>query len=532
ACNGTATTTVNVNNNGGSFAYTYLLDGVLNTPPTSNVFTPVTCGPHTVTVNYQATNIPTPSNLLFEDFGIGANTTTPGIAAAYCFNPQAYPAGQPCGNAVTGFPASACGTWYLADNQYVVTSLLNPPNCLWAFPYRDHTSNGTNPNGRFLAIDIGSAAGPNGVLYSKTINNILPNQPVIVEVALANLTLAGINVANPSIILELVDGAGMVVASQNTGDILNTVNAWQLKSLTLNPGANTTLTLKIRSGSIRYDGNDIAIDDINVYQQPIACVKTVNFPIIIECGKAFFANVAPQRQKCPGVNDTELTINAVNFAATGFEYSINGGPWTTSLVSPVIIPNLAPGNYLIDVRYDSNPANLACRRTMDVSVLQAEYDPPVTYNLTPATCLTGATINVVPNRPPFKLQTYPGGVVIATSNSGVFTNVPPGSYVVIANPSCVQTSQVINVVAPTLPTLALSVAPPSDFCYLATSGSTLVVTASGGLAPYSFSINGGPYQASNTPTNSHTFANLAPATYTISVSDANGCKNLVPFTQT
>ncbi|WP_238407261.1 hypothetical protein, partial [Flavobacterium psychrophilum] len=49
ACNGTATTTVNVNNNGGSFAYTYLLDGVLNTPPTSNVFTPVNCGPHTVT---------------------------------------------------------------------------------------------------------------------------------------------------------------------------------------------------------------------------------------------------------------------------------------------------------------------------------------------------------------------------------------------------------------------------------------------------------------------------------------------------
>ncbi|QLJ55433.1 hypothetical protein HPC70_08615 [Flavobacterium psychrophilum] len=80
--------------------------------------------------------------------------------------------------------------------------------------------------------------------------------------------------------------------------------------------------------------------------------------------------------------------------------------------------------------------------------------------------------------------------------------------------------------------MALSVAPPSDFCYLATSGSTLVVTASGGLAPYSFSINGGPYQASNTPTNSHTFANLVLATYTISVLDANGCKNLVPFTQT
>ncbi|SNB31308.1 putative adhesin SprB [Flavobacterium psychrophilum] len=538
ACNGTATTTVNVNNNGGSFAYTYLLDGVLNTPPTSNVFTPVNCGAHTVTVNYQATNIPTPSNLLFEDFGIGANTTTPGIAAAYCFNPQAYPAGQPCGNAVTGFPASACGTWDLDDNQYVVTPLLNPNNCGW-FPYRDHTSNGTNPNGRFLAVNIGSAAGPNGVLYSKIINNILPNMPVIVDIYLANLLNVGSTGADPSFILELVDGSGTVVASQNTGIIDNTVNAWQLKSLTLNPGANTTLTLKIRSGSIIYGGNDAAIDDINVYQQPIACVKTVNFPINIECGKAFLATATAGYTNCPGGNDGSISITAYNFAATGFEYSIDGGPWTTSLVSPVTISNLTVGTYNVKVRYDSSPANASCSFPFVKIVQDFSLPIAVSVSVTPATCLTGATITAShtggSRSREYQLQTSPGGVIVTPyQDSGIFTNVPTGSYVVIVKDSrnCTGTSQVINVVAPTLPTLALSVAPPSDFCYLATSGSTLVVTASGGLAPYSFSINGGPYQASNTPTNSHTFANLAPATYTISVLDANGCKNLVPFTQT
>ncbi|HHT8814630.1 TPA: T9SS type B sorting domain-containing protein [Flavobacterium psychrophilum] len=271
----------------------------------------------------------------------------------------------------------------------------------------------------------------------------------------------------------------------------------------------------------------------------IPCVKTVNFPINIECGKAFSATATAGPPNCPGGNDGLIFIVAYNFAATGFEYSIDGGPWTTSLVSPVTISNLTVGTYNVKVRYDSNPANASCSFSFVKKVEDFSLPIAVSVSVTPATCLTGATITASRTGGgrgfEYQLQTSPGGVIVTPyQNNNIFTNVPTGSYVVIVKDSrnCTGTSQVINVVAPTLPTLALSVAPPSDFCYLATSGSTLVVTASGGLAPYSFSINGGPYQASNTPTNSHTFANLAPATYTISVSDANGCKNLVPFTQT
>ncbi|WP_034097116.1 hypothetical protein, partial [Flavobacterium psychrophilum] len=55
-----------------------------------------------------------------------------------------------------------------------------------------------------------------------------------------------------------------------------------------------------------------------------------------------------------------ISINAQNFAATGFEYSIDGGPWTTSLVSSVTISNLTVGTYNVKVRYDSSPANASC----------------------------------------------------------------------------------------------------------------------------------------------------------------------------
>ncbi|MFM9988377.1 T9SS type B sorting domain-containing protein [Flavobacterium sp.] len=527
ACNGNATSTVTVNNNGGSFSYTYLLDGVPNTPPTNNVFSPVTCGPHTVTVNYQATNIPTPSNLLFEDFGIGANTTTPGIAAAYCFNPQAYPAGQPCGNAVAGFPASACGTWFVNDNQYVVTSLLNPNNCAW-FPYRDHTSNGTNPKGRFLAVNIGSAAGPNGVLYSKTINNVLPNQPVIVDIYLANLLTVGNGGADPSFILELVNGSGTVIASQSTGIIDNTVNAWQLKSLTLNPGANTTLTFKIRSGSIIYSGNDAAIDDINVYQQPIACITTKNFPINIACNQAFTAQVTGSNNvSCNGGNNGTITISAQNFAATGFQYSTNGGAtWTTSLVSPVTISGLTATTYNIQIRYDSNPANTACSFPFTTIITQPAVLTPSVV-VTPATCLTGATITVsaVGGTPAYQyqLQTSPGAVIVtAYQASGTFTNVATGNYVVLVRDAnlCVSTSIPLSVVAATPPTATISAA--SNFCYSSPAGATIVVTAAGGVAPYAYNINGGAFQVSNT------FPNLTPGSYTIIVRDAFGCTVTLP----
>jgi gliding motility-associated-like protein len=527
ACNGNATSTVTVNNNGGSFSYTYLLDGVPNTPPTNNVFSPVTCGPHTVTVNYQATNIPTPSNLLFEDFGIGANTTTPGIAAAYCFNPQAYPAGQPCGNAVAGFPASACGTWFLNDNQYVVTPLLNPNNCAW-FPYRDHTSNGTNPKGRFLAVNIGSAAGPNGVLYSKTINNVLPNQPVIVDIYLANLLTVGNGGADPSFILELVDGSGTVIASQSTGIIDNTVNAWQLKSLTLNPGANTTLTFKIRSGSIIYGGNDAAIDDINVYQQPIACITTKNFPINIACNQAFTAQVTGSNNvSCNGGNNGTITISAQNFGAAGFQYSTNGGAtWTTSLVSPVTISGLTATTYNIQIRYDSNPANTACSFPFTTIITQPAVLTPSVI-VTPATCLTGATItaSAVGGTPAYQyqLQTSLGAVIVtAYQASGTFTNVATGNYVVLVRDAnlCVSTSIPVSVVAATPPTATISAA--SNFCYSSPAGATIVVTAAGGVAPYAYNINGGAFQVSNT------FPNLTPGSYTIIVRDAYGCTVTLP----
>ncbi|MFD2550708.1 T9SS type B sorting domain-containing protein [Bizionia sediminis] len=519
-CDGSGNATVTVNNNGGNFNYTYLLDGVENTNVPSNVFVNVPSGNHTVTVQYENITIPTYSNLLFEDFGEGRNTTTPGIAPAYCFHDQ------------TIFP-SLCPPFNnprLEDNQYAVTSAIIPNNPNW-HPYRDHTSNGTNPNGRFLAVNIGSAAGPNGILYSKPINNVLPNQDIIVDLYLANLLDVGVAGADPDFILELVDGSGTVIASQATGIIDNTVNAWQLRSVSLNPGSNTTLTFQIRSGSILYNGNDAAIDDINVYQVPIVCTTEVNFPIVIDSNQAFSAQVVSATDvSCFGSNDGQITLAAANFQLPyGFDYSIDGGTtWTNSTSSPVTISNLPSGTYNVNIRYDDTAS------TCSFSFIQTISEPNAllaTATLSsPATCLSGATItasasNGTPNYQ-YQLEDDLGNVIIAFQTNNTFSNVLPGNYVVVvqdANGCQDPIDSVISIASPSIP--VATIAATSDICFDAGTLASLEVLVTGGVAPYSYSINGGVFQAANT------FTNLTPGTYAIVVRDAYGCES-VAVTQT
>ena len=529
-CNGTATSTVTVNNNGGSFAYTYFLDGVANTNVPSNVFVNVPCGDHVVTVGYQNLNIPTFSNLLNEDFGVGGNTTTPGIASAYCFNSQPYAPGRPCGNggANATLPGSSCPnpSRTLEDNQYVVTSAINPNNCSW-FPYRDHTSNGANPNGRFLAVNIGSAAGPFGILYSQPIANVLPNQPIIVELWLANLLNVGATGADPDFILELVDSSGNVVASQNTGIIDNTVNAWQLRTVTLNPGLNTNLTFNIRSGSILYGGNDAAIDDIRVYQLPISCITEVNFPINIACNQAFSASITSfSNASCNGASDGQVTIAAQNFELPyGFDYSLdNGVTWTNSTTSPVIVNGLSANTYNIQVRYDNSGA---CSFPFTQVISQPSPLVASATLTSPATCSVGAVITAsasgaTPNYQ-YQLQDNLGNIITPYQNSNIFSNVAPGDYVVVVRDSRGCTDALdspINVPAPVNPIASISSL--SDLCYDGSNAATIIVDASSGVSPYQYSLNGGIFQ------NSNTFSGLVPGSYVITVRDAYNCSVTLP----
>jgi Secretion system C-terminal sorting domain len=207
--------------------------------------------------------------LIDETFGFGSNTITDGISSAYCFNSQQ-------------LPSTCFGTQLsLEDNQYVVTSAINPNNGAW-FAFRDHTTNGLNPDGRFLAINIGGAAGPNGILFSKKIYNAIPEQDIIIEAYAGNLLRANlIGFVDPGLTFEITTSTGILLAQQPllpAMDLILRSNTWQLRTATLNIGSVTTpyLVFNIRSSNINYGGNDVVIDDIKAYQmQPLKKQESV-----------------------------------------------------------------------------------------------------------------------------------------------------------------------------------------------------------------------------------------------------------------
>ncbi len=546
-CDGTATSTVTVNSNGGNFTYEYFLNNSTtpNPGPNPNVFTGIPCSSTTqnIKVNYTAINIPTYNNLLIENFGSGNPTTTDGIANAttnppfpgYCFNDQR----------VVG--PYQCGTRSIEDGQYSVASFFWRPDDplsnnsgAW-FHFKDHTSNGLDPNGRFLHVNIGGVAGPNGILYSKTINDIIPNQPINVRAYVANLLKVGFPCCtDPSFAFELVDSAGNVVAQEPqlpaTDPVLRT-NTWQVREVTLNPGNNTTLKFNIKSGSLDYGGNDAVIDDIEVYQRPKACATSTTFPLNIPCSLAFAAQVTQFSDvKCNGTNTGTVTIAAQNYNVLGWQYSTNAGAtWSALITTPTFtIPNFPAGTASIQVRYDSS--SLPCTKTL-TQVIGTPTALTASATAVQATCLPngGATITGSATGGTgaytFQLESPLGTVVPgqAFPHAALFSPVAPGTYFVRvkdANGCLDPINTAITIDA--IPALTANLSTTSDLCYEPVNKGKIVITGTGGSGTILYAIANaasGPFSYASP--NSNTFPNLGPGTYYVEVIDGKSCKVLV-----
>ncbi|MFD2041450.1 hypothetical protein ACFSJW_18940 [Flavobacterium artemisiae] len=523
-CNGTATSTVTVTNGVSNYTYEYYLDGVANTPKTNNVFTNVPSGSHTVSVIYKVSTVPTYSNLLREDFGRGPDVKVDGIHPNYCWERQDYVAD--CPNSYMPI--------LLNDGEYVVTQALIPEHkngFNWNLP-KDNTSVINNTpqitDGRFLAVNVGGVVPVGGILYRKTINDVIPNQDIQVSLYMLNLLAASNNLPSPRLTIQLQKN-GVVVpgASKDTQSIPrdekwhNTTDLGNGQVLTLNPGNNTSLDFVILSYSQVIDGNDLAVDDIWVRQIPESCIAQKNFPIVIDSNKAFSASITGFKDlTCIGSNNGEVTIAAQNFNLPyGFDYSLdNGVTWINSKVSPVTATGLTSKTYNIRVRFDNSASSCVFPLTQVIKAPTAIT--PAANVTTPATCTTGATItaSATGGTPSYQFQLMNGTTIVAPfQTTGIFTNIPTGTYTVVVRDSnsCLSSASAsVIVVAPNTPTASL--AATSDLCYDTTNQATLVVTATG-TGTLSYSLDGAPAQTSNT------FTNVGPGTHNVVVTDSNNC---------
>jgi len=105
-------------------------------------------------------------------------------------------------------------------------------------------------------------------------------------------------------------------------------------------------------------------------------------------------------------------------------------------------------------------------------------------------------------------------------STGQFTNLAAGSYTVTAKSSAGCTGSasftLTNVVSCNTVTIVVNPNPTGVTPCVNASGS-ITAAASGGTAPYTYSLNGGAFQSAAT------FASLNTGTFSITAKDANGC---------
>jgi gliding motility-associated-like protein/uncharacterized repeat protein (TIGR01451 family) len=517
-CDGTGTITASPSITG--YDYRYELDGVPNSPdPASNVFNNVAPGTYTVTTYYMSQTPPTPSLLLSEGFGIG-NGTIPSLdTRGYAYEDQ-----------TTSTAGGGDTNSNINDFQYSVTNEIVAPFGAWISP-NDHT-NPADPNGRFLVINVGTPS-PGQIIYTKPINDIIPNRPLRISLHIFNLVVSTSTILDPDLTIEIVDGGGTVIQSIRTGDIAKNTGPddWVLFTNDFDPGANTTLDFVIRTEKIGNNGNDLALDDIQIFQVPEVCELFVETPVTVSPGQTFGGQAQNATNvSCNGLTDGTITFQVENFdAVAGFEYSVDGGiNWIGSLTSPVTTnPLFGAGMQTILLRKANE---IACA----TSIIRDITEPSVlavTASITSAlTCADGATIRATASGGSpgyvYQLEDAVGNVIgsfdfLNNGNNRIFSGLSEGDYTIRARDLNNCEADTDLTVAP-LNLVEFTTTP--TVCYDGTNNATIQVDVTNGNGGYQFRINAGPWL---TPTplaaTAYAFQNLSSGSYDIEVRDSSGC---------
>ena len=336
-CEGKPILKVGVQSPVDELTYLYKLDNGAFT--TTYVFTDISTGTHSVSVQFNRRQIASPYILMKEDFGKGEPMSLGTIVPSnWNF--------QPANGTVL---AGDC----LHEGYYTVAPHNKVQICstwCWTIP-KDHTSNGTDATGRFYAMNVGGAASGQRFYY-KDVDDIKPNVPIKYEMYLMNLLNTSCaphpTSIDANIEIRIVDknNPSHILDTKTTGRLPRATNAldWRKYEGTLNTGSVTSIRIEFRDLEAGNSGNDFAIDDITVYQDPDICGQEVTTTATITplAKPSFSANVS-------NCSNTNSTITWVASPTTGYTYTytLQGGTATSSNV----FNGLATGNHTFTIDY-------------------------------------------------------------------------------------------------------------------------------------------------------------------------------------
>lgn len=374
----------------------------------------------------------------------------------------------------------------------VITSATAPQ--LSAIPA---TATCGNNNGTITAFGSGGTAplqySINGNIYqaSNLFNNLTPGSyTVSVKDARGCISTVTVTVGNL---------AAPTVTATSTPAACNNVNGTITASGT---GGIAPLSYSI-------DGTNFSTN--NIFTGLAAGTYTITVKEATGCIGAVTVTVAntnaPTITATSTVSSCSSNTGTITAAASGgtpaYQYSINGITFQAS----GLFSGLAPGTYVVYVR-DAG----GCIATT-YAVVTATAGPSLTATTTPTACnASTGTITANGSGGTAPLQYSLDGITYQASN--IFSGLNTGTYTVYVKDANGCTRTVIVNVA-NASGLTLTASSLGSNCNSSTG--TITATASGGVAPLQYSINGVTYQAGNV------FTGVAPGTYTVYVKDAGNC---------
>lgn len=238
-----------------------------------------------------------------------------------------------------------------------------------------------------------------------------------------------------------------------------------------------------------------------------SCNALASNTVVVSPSPAINFTATPISPSCTVAAGT-ITVNTpTGGSGSGYSYSINGG---ANFQPSNTFSGLAPGTYQVVVKDGAGCQSVI--QTLVIAPFTSTLQATATATTVTCTQPTGtATITATGGTPSYTYSLNGG----TPQTSNVFPGLPAGTHKVLVKDAQGCTFEVTFTVTQINSTLGGTVLITNASCGQANGG--VVIQATGGIAPYSYSLNSGTFVPSNT------FGGLAVGSHRATIRDNAGC---------
>ncbi|MBM3412923.1 MAG: hypothetical protein FJY19_06035, partial [Bacteroidetes bacterium] len=310
-----------------------------------------------------------------------------------------------------------------------------------------------------------------------TFNNVTAGNHTVVVTDLATGCSSGPQTVNVAV------GPGVAVTTSTTASSCATVTNG---SITINATAGVApFTFQLDGGAIQSGSNPFTFNNVAsgnhtvITRDNLGCQLTRT--IAVATGPPITSSISAAATSCNGALNGTLTVTPINGNAP-YEFSIDGGAFVAG-ASPYTFNGLSAGNHTILVR-----DVLGCSSSASMVTVSSGPALTTTASSTAALCNGASTGTIAVVTPTVGMAPYQyslDGVNWQSSNQ--FIGVPAGTHTVQFRESngCTGTTSVVVTEPPVISATTNTV---PVICNSQSNGQ-LNIAASGGVAPYQFSVD-------------------------------------------